>query len=711
MMNCPYPCKPEPEVSIDAKGSSNFIMAGREASLTAIQNFFRHNRRHFFVLCGDRGQGKTRLVEKALGSRDKPLKCETDHIEELPRRVVGVWADLSLLGIHYLFSAREEMSREKNHEAGNDTGHGKGGAAGEGPKLVDAAPGGRRGTDPVQFNDLSLLRNLSQAIVDRLGPHRDFRKHGKGLRTILGGLSYHSPLPPDRIPNWLCKAYEFLSSPRSWFSRKDAFAPDRAKGKPCPLFYLYGICVYFLLVFALYLGISLVAEQLQKYALDTEASWRPLQALAALSSTKLFFPLVMVSVLLGFCHDKWAHFRSHEKQLRAMSYAFNYRRREEGSNHLGLNSDKGNLAKIPWLAASKQMKRQELAEYAGDIPNMLRQLKIYLFHLHRRGISPVLIIDELDKLGSNATFLAGINQTQHHWDFVDWFNRTQAWRENTKLLVFIDTLARFKESIGGDLPIVLIGDMAMARLLEHSEPHYGDGPYHTLAKERILLGPIDWKSWLSAMKRGTGSKPPNCTRPSGVNACRTGRYCPIELQEVCSAKKEGGCLHDCLGYCRWAILTWIEGEGRYAQMFSRQQSYAHQQWPLASVKKNMAWCEKAVCDLDGAEDLHREYLGWLPGDICRKTLDADVQAGAMAILHRLLLKQYVYLPRVFLDNLSPDYLKVWRFYSQLMVLLEDSECVSRSILDDDTLIREKPALGIYRAATWFRYKRTEPVSP
>lgn len=655
-MKCPNQneCGEQPRSFLDIKDKNNFVEQDRENASKALRDYLEHHRRGFIVLCGDRGQGKSRLVSRVLGTRTDPVYRWTVHAEERERRIVGVWADLSVLGITPLL-------QEKEKEAPPDPGS-PGSNAASAPKA--AAMGlplrGRLRVESADFDSLSILMALTQALVDHLGPHGNFRRYGKGLRTILAAWAYHAQIPNHRIPKEFHRTWNWLQKLGS--KPRPSQAVDQSSTAPAPhwLFWLYTAlwaAGYPLLgIYGLYLLSSRFPLLPSAYYALLE-EW-PLALAWVEVNHDYFWPSVLgpgviawLFYLLLVGRLKWHYPKRQEARLRNMAYAAKYKRSENATTSTSVDLDPKQLAGFHWLVARKFLKRQEEAEYSSDVPNLLHELQIFLFQLHRRGISPVLVIDELDKLGASSRFLEAITQPCRCWDFEKWLDLRRSWQGNTQLLRFVDIMVRFKESLGSCLSLILIGDLEMARLLEHSETH--DGPYHTLVREKILLGPIGWQSWMAAFKKGMGSMSPNCAEPlqdgqrdgQGKCECSKCSWCHSQLRNRCRSSCGSGALSSCCGHRTWSRLIWIEGEGKYARMFSRQRGYALQNWPYGEMEGDLIWGDHVTDLVEQFKQANgSKYAGWFPGDPCSDTLDVDVQSGLMAILHTLLRRLPVYLP-------------------------------------------------------------------
>jgi len=679
---CPYRNrgKSQGKNFLDSHGVRNFIEKDRERTLKALEDYFKNYRRGFLIVCGERGHGKTKLVRKAL-DEEKIIMRDTSAIEERQRRVLGIWSDLSVSSPLFITGKSIKNS---------DSNGGKQNLLNINSPIPND-DGQQLEVQEAKFICKSILISIIQAIVNYLSPHTNYYEHGESLRNKMGTTLYYN-ISPNRIPRIMAiKFYRIRKL----------------------LFFLYGwgidlliaIMLIILIIINLFFALKfqILPEYIDFYFSDSFGN------LIVVIFVSIFISVSFYAILHK---QKWRYIQKHAKRLRQIAYASNYFRREETQDESSTTVDTGFIKNIvkplgTVLKWDKSHKWQEMAEFTRDVPNLLKELRTYIFHLNMVGIAPVLVIDGLDNIGANEGFIRSLHQQENIWRYDRWLQELEAWKTNHQLIICIDSLCRLK-SLGSFLSVILIGDMSMARLLEHSAN--SNGPYHTLFKEQILLGPVSWRAWDQAIRKFNENCPPDCVHDKQKNEyCTDMKFCDKGISVICKTKqkranqeiKAGVCLcvdsdFDCVSFKYWSVLIWIEGKGQWAEMLTRLHSYRQQEWPLSTVLKDMRWCSK-VADLMDQMEKDGKYIGWLPGNVCRNVIDADIQTEVMTVLNALLRGLFVYQP----DYLPSGNRECCSFFYNFLERLVTQKLISKELVDEDAAQNMKLN---FKGPIWKRYK-------
>lgn len=122
---------------------------------------------------------------------------------------------------------------------------------------------------------------------------------------------------------------------------------------------------------------------------------------------------------------------------------------------------------------------------------MITLLRRYLFLLHRAGLEPILILDEIDKLQ---------NSTADPKSEPDKSSPSEYQR-------FVTAICRIKQSLGADFLWILIDNHRLMETVhkDRSNP-LGYGPTATLIRHEIVLGPLPYGEFLNFAKERLADK-------------------------------------------------------------------------------------------------------------------------------------------------------------------------------------------------------------
>ena len=136
---------------------------------------------------------------------------------------------------------------------------------------------------------------------------------------------------------------------------------------------------------------------------------------------------------------------------------------------------------------------------AGNRVWLISLLRRYLYLLHRAGVEPVLVIDEIDKLDVNANTVWA--QTAADRQPADQSGANQRSGPG-QLDRFIATLVRLKQSLGAEVIWILIDSNALhARVIADRNRPDDRGPLATLIQCEVGLNPIPFKEYKAYYKR------------------------------------------------------------------------------------------------------------------------------------------------------------------------------------------------------------------
>lgn len=126
------------------------------------------------------------------------------------------------------------------------------------------------------------------------------------------------------------------------------------------------------------------------------------------------------------------------------------------------------------LALSFSSKKERVAHFSANNPVwMITLLRRYLYLMHRCGIEPVLVFDELDKL--------------------ELCRDDGGAARSDCLLPFLNSLLRLKHCLGAEFLWILVGGPGLySRLQKDRHNHDTLGPLATLVQQDIVLGPMDF---------------------------------------------------------------------------------------------------------------------------------------------------------------------------------------------------------------------------
>jgi len=678
-----------------------FENKNRKRYFDAIKRFLEGYRRDFLLVSGPKGTGKTRLVKEAFLKAEGRVISESK--EEMPRKTISVWVDLSTLEIHAPLvevvddndNDQENKSEEKENEISSEINI----RISEKNNIPEKSTiGNKFKLKRKHFNitDKSTLIAIIQATVRRFSPHVFFRYKGAGLRTQLGFRKFYFSLPRSSQKIFISKPYlmgillfgMFLTVCYS------------------PLFFLYYTSHVPHLSF--YQAPSIFKWLVQNgYFMDLMVSF--------FSVVSVFF----ISWFLLRWHEMFL-IRRRFNRLYLMSFSDKYEKSWEKSSSL-LNKIENAASllprSLPFNLSGKFLLEKKIKEFGNiysDVPNLLDQLKIFLFQLHRIGLEPILVIDELDKLGTATKLIRTLDHDRKNWV---WDHQIQQlasnWQENNGLMIFFDILLRFKESLGKHFPIVLIGDINTKRFMEFSK--LNNLAYHTLIKETVLIGQIKVEAWGKVLSHLLGVIPPETEKKETERkSCSDRDKCPMANGGgICCCENfelddEDGTLSCdgkvCQNFTKWRDYLWLQGMGCYGELLSLARTYRQSDWK--EDDDTLKWASDVVPyfkkHMFGAGQISGQNL---PDEYSQSFRNIETNSFSFGIVYNLIQREPVFLPVV--SNHASSFIKaihgtVWEFIESL----EDNGWVEREKIKKNTY-RSLGLKASDEAASYIKFSRVD----
>ncbi len=451
--------------------SDSFIPEDRLDELKRVRKYCREGGADggMLMVCGPRGVGKTRLVDEAL--------CEDVGKAPWWRKVFGdnhrrrqPEAIRPPRGMRRIL-IKVEVDPFFPHGVGGD----------EEGAVKQSHPGN------LDESAFQLLRNLVFALTSLIDPRISQRQHGRTMRSRLGFWRY-----------W------FSCTALSW-SRDNQ--DDYGKGRAISQAALEWLPLLAPMVFAIL--VECVCFCFGNCG-QGQAVWRPL----------VFGGVLGVGVLVFLRWLDWRALSQFSGRLYDFVHAQEMRREAKESNTQmrgvshkwdsgaillllggvvgvlsaglweGWGSSADKLDLPLWIAVTgvvagagggvwswqRQRSLSNATHFGLRNPVwLITQLRRYLYLLHRTGIEPVLVFDELDKL---ETYYSGPRQTEVRLV------------EHPDLQRFIRTIERLRQMLSGDFVTVLVGGWGLATAYERSLANPFPNPLSSIVREAVYLAPV-----------------------------------------------------------------------------------------------------------------------------------------------------------------------------------------------------------------------------
>ncbi len=570
----------EPE--FDFPQAEHFIPSGRKKIIDSVQTFLTNYRRYALLISGERGGGKTRLLHEVLGKA--PIYRRLPRSHQSFRRILPVWIDLNSLGIPLrlidnvdfplpdnsssnsgkIHSMKREMESDdvKNMKKDKKASQGakrpllslkelddvETGLLKSILKSVDEKlnPPSMRKLFPREkfaISDVDFLKSILQAISVQLSTHALFQFKGKGLRTKLGWLEYnfgfrllykqlHIPKGKHRLPQWIHKLKTGSKIGLIGFTSLFIL-------KAIELFYNDEIHFAW-------------KGSLRDFAIQfRDDAWTTLQALP---ENVLFNGSVLVGLTLFFYFlQRRARLLVIDRmcsKLSKLSYSENYSMSEESQGNMKFGAQvKNKMSGIFSLSSLKH----EKAVFKPTVPYMLQETHRLLFFFHSLGIEPVIIIDELDKLGMHKN-LHKLLRAGKRLCWPDDFE----FAPSRDIFIVLDKIIRLKETLFKRLPTIVVTDRKIYDLLQRSTVF--NGPFHTLFQEIIVF---------------------STTKPQAIKELIN----EFVSNESSEAREQ---------FENFENFLWIESKGLYSTALKLLRYYRMNGWKVFDYKKkHIDWATKA----------------------------------------------------------------------------------------------------------------------
>ena len=584
-----------------------FIIEQRQSGIDSLKYYLQNYRRGIFVVIGHRGSGKTRLVREVF---KKQLFRIVPHREQKIRQVLPVWVDLSSLGIPSALTLSCPQEGESAIKKNNNEPQSKEN------EIPSPCPAPQLEVAPLKFSDQDFLQAILLALSENLAAHSSFRRKGKGLRTKLKFKNYYFgvPLFVRELGTRLCTSSEFSSEfVKSFFSAYQIPLTLTAIWETIRRYYFIIICLSMpILIKLLVWVVGLYFFSFPEAALQTTVTitgkyqaiyhWLTLRyhTLANITIIEWYIYFICITPLAVFLIRRielWI-LQRRTMEIRRLGLAREYKLRENEKLEL--------IAKPSgkWFNfGSWRGNRHEEVVYERDVPYLLNRLKEYLFFLHRLGIEPVLVIDEVDKLGIERDIQQRFMKIKpgvdnQHLKYPEDF---QGGTINHELLIFWDRVMRFKESVFQHLPTILLANSDLAVLLDESRRN--NYAYHTFVKETLFVGPVGpdavaqliRKLYKPAHRDCIVRKPRPDTQEPSSSPCNYGdalcgaEECPKDVEEQTGTSPCEDC-RDCTCDCNCncthinaiAVYCCFQTQGNYSAIMEMLHTFKQHHWKIGS---------------------------------------------------------------------------------------------------------------------------------
>lgn len=308
-----------------------------------------------------------------------------------------------------------------------------------------------------------LLSNIVFSITSMIDARPSISAHGRTLRAILGFWRYwfapNAVLLPNMSNFWVIGLMAVAYLVFRWWVQ---FASVFLNGANYMVGIEYISCAFFIAFFCGYLLLR----------------WRDLSAVIKMGGKLYELAHAQESLRTDevkySTNTQWKHKWALPTGLVLATGALILKRPEVNSLNLPMSNElvpalfgASALSLVISFARTKEAK----ASYGSKNPMwMITLLRRYLFLLHRCGMEPVLVFDELDKLETSC--------------------RSVDYPLSDKLSLFLNGILRIRNTIGTNFKIILIGSESVGcRLYEERNPR-SLGPIGTLVHQAIILGPL-----------------------------------------------------------------------------------------------------------------------------------------------------------------------------------------------------------------------------
>lgn len=428
---------------------------GRDQERETIQQFFREPtaRGGIMLVAGPRGIGKTRLVDEAISDSSACLCSRRKRLVEArpPRMLARIMLKVD---VDPNFPVPPSSSGMAGRESGTD---------GNNPSSwADEAQ--------LEADTLILLKNIVFALCSSLDPRWNIRRYGRTLRARLGFWRYWFSFTTAMHRSFILRSFirtvgclgggmfffALYLYPRLWqVINGGTFTP--ASGAIFPLFI---ILAWIFLRFLDWSALKRIGARLYDLIHAQEMSETNMLTLQQELRSKDNFKLAGLAglILLSFI--------SLVQQASPPIGSLGYAMKAIAASIIGT----GSLGLV-WVGSRKRTTTSTFGQ--KNMVWMIGLLRRYLFLLHRCGIEPVLVFDELDKFeaeGPNSGLM------------------------DAKLDRFLRTIVRVKNSLGAEFLMILVGGSVLHQKLmtaRRARTRSGMGSMATLVRNELIFGPVD----------------------------------------------------------------------------------------------------------------------------------------------------------------------------------------------------------------------------
>jgi hypothetical protein len=426
------------------------------------------------LVSGNRGLGKTRLVDEALNDRSIPDSPQWydqifGYVSNSKRRCVirepnQVVRQIIKIDVDPYFPCSQNIEKGQSDEPHS-------------PKIEKKEP-------DENILAIALIRNIVFGLTSVIDCRCNQRKHGKTMSAKLGfwGFWFNKNAVMWRNNEYMTMGVLIVPTLVTlfisfWGCREILVNSDFVIKALVIILAFLPVIAWVFLRWLDWRALQKMSDRL--YALvHAEEADKSQSSIKDSKFNKLLIPIILLGLFVvfffGLANETLEYFGTITGNSEKLLKIFK-----------GVAATIFVMLGVVWVSSQHT---EEHSKFSEKNPTwMITLLKRYLYLCHRCGIEPVLVFDELDKL-----------EDMDKW----WWSRHQNLEEQntkpTKLDEFLLTLARLKSSLGAEFLWVLIGGPDVySRLNQHRHNHPdGNGELGflgTTIQQEVLVEPINFE--------------------------------------------------------------------------------------------------------------------------------------------------------------------------------------------------------------------------
>ena len=422
--------------------------------------------------------------------------------------------------------------------------------------------------------ELPLLRNVLLGLTSAIDPRASVRAHGRTLRFRLGFFGYwFSPtglyLPGlggvvQMLAPWIAAGVAFLMVYFGLFCALAGTPETRTLFGCWPLFWLCSILLLWV-VFRYLDWRSLIRHSARLYDLihAEETKQKLAQEHRNEAGWKSNWSLLMLVSGLAAGIGATLLLTDGDPSTGIADWLSSM-----GSGELAAGAAILAGVTLTLTIASIRKRTSDTTFGWGNPDWLIVLLRRYLFLLHRFGIEPVLVVDELDRL--EAPLRVGVNGKPEQ------FSGDDGRAAQPELDAFVNAMVRLKNNLGKEFFWILIGGPGLVRRFQQDADCFPPGPLSTMVKKGLVLGAARFEAVAQAMPRPEDARTAD---GSAIDALR---------------------------------IAWLRGRGRYAVIRARRSEEVEPDPTLRARARLLCACIEELWD-PGLWSDYLAFSGPVPG--------------------------------------------------------------------------------------------------